>query len=74
MMVLYNNMLQSLFKSQIQTVGYTVLAIMIMFMILFRSLKISLIAIFPNLMASLVILGVMGGDVRCVLVSAHGLS
>ncbi|MBT7068330.1 MAG: MMPL family transporter, partial [Verrucomicrobia bacterium] len=60
MMVLYNNMLQSLFKSQIQTVGYTVLAIMAMFMILFRSLKISLIAIFPNLMASLVILGVMG--------------
>jgi uncharacterized protein len=60
MMVLYNNMLQSLFKSQIQTVGYTVLAIMAMFMILFRSLKISLIAIFPNLMASLVVLGVMG--------------
>jgi hypothetical protein len=60
MMVLYNNMLQSLFKSQIQTVGYTVLAIMAMFMILFRSLKVSLIAIFPNLMASLVVLGVMG--------------
>jgi predicted RND superfamily exporter protein len=60
MMVLYNNMLQSLFKSQIQTVGYTILAVMAMFMILFRSLKISLIAIFPNLLASLVVLGVMG--------------
>ncbi|MFC1452422.1 RND family transporter [Verrucomicrobiota bacterium] len=59
-MVLYNNMLQSLFRSQIQTIGYTVLAIMAMFMVLFRSLKVSLIAIFPNLMASLVVLGVMG--------------
>jgi len=59
-MILYNNMLQSLFRSQIQTIGFTVLAIMVMFMVLFRSLKISLIAIFPNLMASLVVLGVMG--------------
>lgn len=59
-MVLYNNMLQSLFRSQIQTIGVTVLAIMVMFMVLFRSLKVSLIAIFPNLMASLVVLGVMG--------------
>jgi len=59
-MVLYNNMLQSLFGSQIRTIGFTVLAIMAMFMVLFRSLKVSLIAIFPNLMASLVVLGVMG--------------
>jgi predicted RND superfamily exporter protein len=60
MMVLYNNMLQSLFRSQIQTLGVVILALMVMFMILFRSLKIALIAIFPNLLSIGVILGVMG--------------
>ena len=60
LMVLYNNMLQSLFQSQIQTIGYTVLALSLMFMILFRSLKIALIAILPSLLASLVVIGVMG--------------
>ena len=60
LMVLYNNMLQSLFRSQIKTIGFTVLALMLMFMILFRSVRIALIAIFPNLLSSLVVLGVMG--------------
>jgi len=60
MMVLYNNMLQSLFRSQIKTVGYTLLAILLMFLVLFRSLKLSLIAIFPNILSCLVVLGVMG--------------
>jgi len=60
MLVLYNNMLQSLFKSQIQTLGVVILALMGMFMILFRSLKISMIAIFPNLLSIGVVLGVMG--------------
>ena len=60
MLVLYNNMLQSLFKSQIQTLGVVILALIGMFMILFRSLKISLIAIFPNLLSIGVVLGVMG--------------
>ncbi|MCK4248142.1 MAG: MMPL family transporter [Candidatus Omnitrophica bacterium] len=60
LMILYNNMLQSLFRSQIQTIGFTVLALTIMFLILFRSLKIALIAIFPNLLSCLVVLGFMG--------------
>ncbi len=59
-MVLYNNMLQSLFSSQILTMGFVVIALMIMFMVLFRSVKIALIAIFPNLIASVSVLGVMG--------------
>jgi predicted RND superfamily exporter protein len=59
-MVLYNNMLQSLFESQFQTVGITVAAIMLMFLVLFRSVAVSLIAIVPNLIASLIVLGVMG--------------
>jgi len=60
LMVLYNNMLQSLFKSQILTLGIVVLALMGMFLILFKSLKVSLIAIAPNLMAVGVVLGIMG--------------
>jgi hypothetical protein len=60
LMVLYNNMLQSLFGSQILTLGITVLALMGMFLVLFRSLRLSLIAIFPNLLSVTAVLGVMG--------------
>lgn len=60
MLVLYNNMLQSLFQSQILTLGFVVLALMGMFLILFRSLKISLIAMTPNLLSVAAVLGVMG--------------
>jgi uncharacterized protein len=59
-MVLYNNMLQSLFSSQIKTMGVVALALMAMFLVLFRSVKISLIALFPNLLSCGAILGVMG--------------
>jgi predicted RND superfamily exporter protein len=59
-MVLYNNMLQSLFTSQIETMGVVALALMAMFLVLFRSLKVSLIALFPNLLSSGAVLGVMG--------------
>lgn len=60
MVVLYNNMLQSLFKSQIMTLGVVFLAILMMFMLLFQSVKISLIAIVPNIVAALFVLGLMG--------------
>jgi predicted RND superfamily exporter protein len=60
LLVLYNNMLQSLFKSQILTLGVTVLLLLIMFLILFRSLKTALIALAPNLLAISVVLGFMG--------------
>ena len=60
LLVLYNNMLQSLFKSQILTLGVVVLALMGMFLILFKSIKIAVIAIVPNLLAICVVLGVMG--------------
>ncbi len=60
MLVLYNNMLQSLFKSQIMTLGIVVLALVVMFFVLFRSLRLAVIAIFPNLLATGVVLGVMG--------------
>ena len=59
-MILYNNMLQSLFASQIKTLGAVAFALLIMFLILFRSLKIALIALFPNLLSAGAVLGVMG--------------
>jgi hypothetical protein len=59
-LVLYNNMLQSLFSSQILTLGVVVLALMCMFLILFRSLKIALIAVSPNLLSIGTVLGIMG--------------
>ena len=57
---MYNNMLQSLFNSQIMTLGAVLVALMFMFMILFRSLKIALIAIFPNILSVGTVLGFMG--------------
>jgi len=60
LLVLYNNMLQSLFSSQIQTLGAVIAALLFMFIILFRSLKIALIAIFPNLLSVIAVLGFMG--------------
>jgi predicted RND superfamily exporter protein len=60
MLVLYNNMLQSLFRSQMLTLGAVFIAIMIMFIILFRSMKTSVIAIIPNLTSACLVLGLMG--------------
>ncbi|MDG1987174.1 MAG: MMPL family transporter [Halieaceae bacterium] len=60
MLVLYNNVLQSLFRSQILTLGAVFFAILVMFWALFRSLSLALIAIAPNLLAAATVLGVMG--------------
>ena len=60
MLVLYNNMLQSLFHSQITTLGIVIFALMVMFLILFRSINLALIAISPNLLSIGVVLGIMG--------------
>ena len=60
LLVLYNNMLQSLYKSQILTLGAVFVGIMLMFLVLFRSAKISMIAIVPNFLAAGIVLGGMG--------------
>ena len=60
LMVLYNNMLQSLFESQILTLGAVVFILFLMFLALFRSLKISLIAIITNMIPVGIIFAVMG--------------
>ena len=60
MLVLYNNMLQSLFRSQILTISAVFAGIMLMFLLLFRSVSLSLIAIIPNMLAAAIVLGSMG--------------
>jgi len=60
MMVLYNNMLQSLYKTQILTVGETVAIVGLMFLFLFRSLKVGLIAIVVNIIPIGIVFGIMG--------------
>jgi len=52
LLVLYNNMLSSLFTSQLKSLGFVLLAIFIMFIILFRSIKLSILGIIPNIFAS----------------------
>jgi len=59
-LVLYNNILQSLFKSQILTLIFVFFVILIMFLLIFRNIKVSLIAIIPNIIVAVFILGVMG--------------
>lgn len=60
MMVLYNNMLQSLFTSQVETLGVVMLGIALMLLVLFRSLSLAVIGILPNILAAGIILGLMG--------------
>ena len=60
MLVLYNNMLKSLFRSQILTIGVVFLAILFMFALLFRDFKLASIAIVPNVFAAMLVLGLMG--------------
>ena len=59
-LILFNNLLQSLFKSQILTLGIVILGIFIMFMILFRNTVLSLIGVVPNFIAAFFILGIIG--------------
>ena len=60
MIVLYNNLLQSLFSSQIQTIGVIFLAILVTFLVTFRSLKVAVVAIVPNLLPAAAVLGILG--------------
>lgn len=60
LLVLYNNMLQSLFKSQILTLGVVMVGIVLMLLVLFRSIPLAIIGIIPNIMAAGIILGLMG--------------
>ena len=60
LLVLYNNVLESLITSQILTIGFVFAAIMVMFLLLFRSIKFAIIAVIPSIIASSSVLGLMG--------------
>ena len=60
MLVLYNNMLQSLFRSQILTLGAVLLSIFVTFIFLFRSIVLAVLGIIPNIFSAVMILGIMG--------------
>jgi len=59
-LILFNNLLQSLFKSQILTLGIVMLGIFLMFLILFRNVNLSFIGVIPNFIAAFFILGIIG--------------
>ena len=60
LLVLYNNMLQSLFTSQIATLGAVLAGVALMLLLLFRSLVLAILGIVPNLLAAGAVLGTMG--------------
>ena len=60
MAVMFNNMLLSLYSSQIETLSLVFVAILIMFMFLFRRVLLAVLAIIPNVFSATFILGFMG--------------
>ena len=60
LLVLYNNMLQSLFTSQISTLGAVLAGVALMLLALFRSITLAVLGIVPNLLAAGAVLGSMG--------------
>lgn len=78
LMVLYNNMLQSLFDSQISTAGASILVLAIMFLILFRNFKMVIIALITNLIPISLVFGIMGWlsiplDIMTITIAAIAL-
>ena len=75
LMVIYNNMLQSLFTSQITTLSFVLIILFIMFLILFRSIKLTLITLFVNIIPIGIIFGFMGSlhiplDIMTITIAA----
>jgi predicted RND superfamily exporter protein len=60
MLVLYNDVLQSLFRSQVVTLAIVFVAIMLMFGALYRSVRMALIGPIPTVIAASLVLGIMG--------------
>lgn len=58
--ILYQDMLQRLFRSQIMTLGIVYLVLTLTFVVIFRSVKVALIGIIPNVLTTLAVLGLMG--------------
>ena len=60
MLVLYQDILQRLFSSQILTLGLVFGVLTLVFLLIFHSLRLALIAMIPNVLPTLVVLGFMG--------------
>ena len=58
--VLYNNMLQSLFQSQIGSLLIVFAVISIMLYLIFRSLKVMIIGLIPNIFVASSVMGLLG--------------
>ena len=58
--VLYNNMLQSLFQSQIGSLLIVFAVISLMLFLIFRSLKIMIIGLIPNIFVASSVMGLLG--------------
>lgn len=74
-MILYNNVLQSLVKSQLETILLTVLVLFVLFVAIFKSFKIALIAVISNLIPLVLVFGIMGAldiplDVMSITIAA----
>ena len=78
LLVLYNHMLQSLYRSQMRTLGITLGVLAAAFLILFRSWRLALISMLPNVLPVAVVLGVMGWfgmplDMMTITIAAIGV-
>ncbi len=60
LLVLYNNMLQSLYSSQILSIGGAMLGVVLTLWFLFRNLRAAIVGVIPNLLAAMAVLGFMG--------------
>lgn len=58
--VLYQDVLQQLFRSQILSLGLVYIALALTFLVIFGSVRIALIGIAPNFLATVGVLGTMG--------------
>lgn len=78
MFVLYNNMIESLFRSQVSTLLVVLGSIVVMFWIMLRSVRLSFIALVPNLFPIVVVLGTLGWagvplDMMTIMIAAIAL-
>lgn len=75
LLVLYNNMLQSLYSSQIASIGTALLGVLLTLWFLFRNLRAAFIGLVPNMVAAGAVLGYMGWtgvplDMMTIMVAA----
>ncbi|HEX7026142.1 MAG TPA: MMPL family transporter, partial [Gammaproteobacteria bacterium] len=76
--VLYQDILQRLYRSQIQSLGAAYIVLVLTFLAVFRSIRIALVGVTPNIFATLLVLGVMGWlgiplDIMTITIASVGI-